>query len=868
MVVHSKELHRGWSDPRRRILILFSILFVAGSLACRAAPILTGFAPSSGPPGTSVTIAGSGLSGTAQVQFGTALAIFSVVSDSQLIVTVPLEATSGPITVQGNSGIGVSASSFFVSPRITSFSPASGPPGASVQINGNNFEGTLAVQFNGTNSTFFATSPTQIQTVVPAGATSGPIRVVTGVDSAVSDRVFFVTANEPFITEFSPTNGAPGTVVTLTGGNFTGATAVEFNGTNAAAFSVTASTQLRVTVPSGASSGPISVTTALGTGQSAAPFAVTTAPVITDFEPIGGAAGTAVVINGMNFAGTTAVQFNGTNASGFSVTAPTQINALVPPGATPGPITITSSLGSGTSTGTFFAGNAPLIADFSPTNGFPGSIVTVNGLNFSSVTQVSIGGAPASFQATAATQINALVPATATNGPIVVSNASGTNSSVDRFYIRTGKPIVVSLDPTTGLPGTTVTIEGLDLTGASVVTFNGTNALFSAVSDTQISAVVPDNATTGPISVVTAAGTGASLTDFVVAPRIASFTPTNGAAGTSVTIQGTNFTQVSAVRFGQVAGAVTTTSANQLTVVVPDSAVTDSINVTTPAGIVATPDPFIVLPTVQSFSPPSGTAGALVTINGTGFAGVSGVSFGGINTPSFSVVSATQILALLPDRGRSGPITVTTSSGSASSATSFFVGAAADLTVSQSGSATSVLQEQVLVYTILWTNLGPATATSVLVADQLPPSVLVMSAKTSVGLVMATNGLVQASIASASEGAGGQLTISLLVLATGTLTNAVSISANEPDFDATNNTSTLVTTVLTNPAVLQLSRVSPTQLSISWPVSATNLVLQWATILSPPNWQTVNKLPIVSDGTKSLLISPSSQRSFYRLASP
>jgi hypothetical protein len=77
----------------------------------------------------------------------------------------------------------------------------------------------------------------------------------------------------PTIGGFSPGNGPAGTAVTINGANFGGATAVAFNGTNAT-FTVNSSTQISTTVPSGATTGLISVTTPGGTAHSAGSFTV------------------------------------------------------------------------------------------------------------------------------------------------------------------------------------------------------------------------------------------------------------------------------------------------------------------------------------------------------------------------------------------------------------------------------------------------------------------------------------------------------------------------------------------------------------------------------------------------------------------
>ncbi|RZL13330.1 MAG: T9SS type A sorting domain-containing protein [Hymenobacter sp.] len=74
---------------------------------------------------------------------------------------------------------------------------------------------------------------------------------------------------------FSPASGPVGTSVVVTGTNLTGTTAVTFNGTPASGFVVNSATQLTVTVPTGAGTGPVAVTTPGGTVASATAFSVT-----------------------------------------------------------------------------------------------------------------------------------------------------------------------------------------------------------------------------------------------------------------------------------------------------------------------------------------------------------------------------------------------------------------------------------------------------------------------------------------------------------------------------------------------------------------------------------------------------------------
>ncbi|MBI4911359.1 MAG: IPT/TIG domain-containing protein [Acidobacteria bacterium] len=160
-------------------------------------------------------------------------------------------------------------------PTLTGFSPTSGPVGAGVTITGTNFTGVTGVAFNGTAATTFAmNSPTEIIASVPSGATTGPISVTTPGGTVNSATFFTVTVPPPTITGFSPTSGPVGAGVTITGTNFTGVTGVAFNGTAATTFAVNPPTEIIASVPSGATTGPITVTTPGGAVNSATPFTV------------------------------------------------------------------------------------------------------------------------------------------------------------------------------------------------------------------------------------------------------------------------------------------------------------------------------------------------------------------------------------------------------------------------------------------------------------------------------------------------------------------------------------------------------------------------------------------------------------------
>ena len=93
------------------------------------------------------------------------------------------------------------------------------------------------------------------------------------------------------------------------------------------------------------------------------------------------------------------------------------------------------------------------------------------------------------------------------------------------------------------------------------VRFNGAEAQFSTLVG--LTAIVPTNATTGPITVVTQAGSITTIDSFNVTsigpPLIANFSPKTGYPGMTVTITGTNLTHITQVTFGGVASDSVTT---------------------------------------------------------------------------------------------------------------------------------------------------------------------------------------------------------------------------------------------------------------------------------------------------------------------
>ncbi len=349
-------------------------------------PTISSFTPTSGPVGTSVTISGTNFTGASAVLFNGTSASFAVNSATAITATVPAGATSGPISVTTADGTASSSGSFTVinPPTISSFTPSSGPVGTSVTISGTNFTGASAVLFNGTSTSFTVNSATTIQATVPAGATSGPISVTTA-DGTASSAASFTVINPPTISSFTPASGPVGTSVTISGTNFTGASAVLFNGTSAS-FTVNSATTITATVPTGSTSGPISVTTADGTASSAGSFTVgdTTPPSVTIDQAAGQADPTSS--SPINFTAVFSKPVSGFTAAGVTIsgTAGGTKTATV----SGGPSTYNVAVSGMTSSGTVIASIPAGVASDAAGNLNTASSSTDNSVTFTFVSPV------------------------------------------------------------------------------------------------------------------------------------------------------------------------------------------------------------------------------------------------------------------------------------------------------------------------------------------------------------------------------------------------------------------------------------------------------------------------------------------------
>ena len=142
-----------------------------GCATAQQPPSITNFTPASGPPLTSVTINGSGFTGTSAVKFNGTTASYTVNSNTKITATVPSNATTGKIAVTNSLGTATSTQTFTVTKapggRRSRRSRRPGPQGDERRHHGHELRRGDSVKLGSAAATFTVVSPTRINAVVP-----------------------------------------------------------------------------------------------------------------------------------------------------------------------------------------------------------------------------------------------------------------------------------------------------------------------------------------------------------------------------------------------------------------------------------------------------------------------------------------------------------------------------------------------------------------------------------------------------------------------------------------------------------------------------------------------------------------------------
>ncbi|WP_405581447.1 IPT/TIG domain-containing protein [Streptomyces sp. NBC_01190] len=244
----------------------------------------------------------------------------------------------------------------------------------------------------------------------------------------------------------SPNQGSTGggTVVTITGTNLSGASAVRF-GTKLATITANTPTSVTVTSPSGAGTVPVTVTTPGGTSNPLSFFYVG-APFKSSISPTSGvtAGGDTVTINGTGLSTATSVHFGAATATP-TVVSDAQLTVTAPAGAAAGPVGVSVTTAGGTNNGLSYTYiDAPTIGTPVPASGptSGGTVVTIPGTALTTTQSVTFGGVPAPFSVLNDTTVTASTPpGTAGAQDIVVTTSGGTATGTGAFTYLAGPGI-------------------------------------------------------------------------------------------------------------------------------------------------------------------------------------------------------------------------------------------------------------------------------------------------------------------------------------------------------------------------------------------------------------------------------------------
>jgi len=179
-------------------------------------------------------------------------------------------------------------------------------------------------------------------------------------------------------------------------------------------------------------------------------------------------------------------------------------------------------------------------------------------------------------------------------------------------------------------------------------------------------------------------------------------------------------------------------------------------------------------PIITSFTPPSGGVGQKVTLHGGIFSTATGVQFNGL-AASYTVISASYITAIVPGGATSGSITVTTSGGTARSATNFTVNAPPMITKIANQTVNMNVSTPALAFTVG----DDATAASALTVTGASSNNTLLP---SVWLVFAGSGAARTLTVKPGVGQSGTASITITVKDGGglTTTSSFTVTVNAP----------------------------------------------------------------------------------------
>ena len=692
------------------------------------APQLASLSVDYGIRGASITASGNYLAG-GSIKVGTVSATVTSTTYTSITFTVPAGVTSGEVSVAATTTNGTSSGLTFTvadAPTITGFAAWMGSSAPYVTNRGRTFDifGTnlnnASFTVGGVPVSTVKGGDTVVRVMLPVDAAMGTGQAVvatTPMGGASNTMYVNVIEHLPVITGFGATAVRPGDLLTIYGNWLDNPAKVRFSigglvsatvGVDAALTGpdvVLTTTAITVRVPASAQSGRIRIYTPVGFIQSTDILTIYPAPKITTMKigslfVTGAARGKIISLAGLGFTNAS-VTIGGVSAQIASSPTPkdTGFDVTVPNGVTPGANTqliVTSQYGVPSAPLTFTVGyDQPVINSLSVTGGALGSLVTINGKDFTGTSSVKFTANKSADLTDAATVITdtavtVKVPAGATTGVITLTARGGTVTSSSFTVYQ--PPTLSAPVPTVGKAGAIITIAGTNLTGATLRIGGVVATPAPSFTATAVSAriVVPAGAALSTavgdstVSVTTLGGTASAPFTVVGAPAINGLSSSSAVVGTDITVNGSRLLNPTAnpaaaaisVKIGGVAATVKTgATSSQLVVTVPVTAPTGSttLSVTTLGGTVSTGLTVLPLaPTVSGLNVATQNRGLTVRISGSNLLNAT-VTIGGVNATVTGGATAAALVVTVPANAPLGSQTVLVTTAGGSDSTKLLV---------------------------------------------------------------------------------------------------------------------------------------------------------------------------------------------------
>ena len=309
---------------------------------------IDGFSPATVKPGQEITITGEYLNLIKEIIFTERIIVgdssFTAQSRKEIKLTVPAEAQSGLFSISNGEDDAIiifTEDTLHVTlPEIGSFSPAEIKAGENITISGSDLDLVRTVVFGGNKSVsdanFVSQSESAIELSVPADALDGTIAIITASNIKIESQDQ-LTLVAPTIASVAPNPVKNGGELTITGTDLDLVSAVTFSGNVAGTVVSQSTTEIKVTVPDLAVTGPVTVST-LANKSAVSDELSLVKPTITLIDPLSLIAGNDITITGTDFDLVKTVIFNANLNVDVIPESETSITVKVPEAAESGTI--------------------------------------------------------------------------------------------------------------------------------------------------------------------------------------------------------------------------------------------------------------------------------------------------------------------------------------------------------------------------------------------------------------------------------------------------------------------------------------------------------------------------------------------------